>query len=1068
MPSRWPAERVRIHLDANRDERLGEDALKIFRRRFHRHRSSRLRFESLESRHLLSGTPLPFDDSGLAPVGMQAVCALPNLPVFNVLNYGAQGNGVADDTVAIRSALSAAEAAGGGIIYLPTGTYAVDPQASDPVAWGSIFTITASNIVFIGDHDPVTGATTTHLDGYVEGLKDPVTNWYVTGDSYIKIGRFSMFSIDTSAAGTNLSNIQFRSLDVNGQAGYTGDSTVGGNTTTGDGWDMTHKAIRMGGRNNLDNVLVFNCDVRNWRGEEIFAGGGTELGHINIVDSHIHGTNASAVSCTGSVLMSNSIVGGSNAGDDVYNGFEDYIFPGQTNLIENSTIMCSSDPTNLHGNGIVLIGDPAAVSLTVQGNTITQCHFGLLFSEAAHNVLVQNNTFSDNVQSMITSILGLYPNLTTGFGNFTISNNTFNSSGAAFLAQNAVANLALNGNTVTNGFLLDGSGFGTPLGTWPGFVVENNTLGTSAKDVGGGYNGQNVALWSNTARPADGGTAFFQSAADKVDDFSTNTTTVIRFLTDLTILNYNPNVGTQYVTIDPSTIASYPVGFKTTIYNWTKTNWVLKADPTWNTFSSDLPIDISPNGLTIQVNSQGLFELVTPIAPVVEVPRGRATYDGSPHGVTAIALGSDGMTPVSGNFSFTYNGVTTPPTTPGNYLVVATFTSNDPHYTGGTGFGMLIVGRAMPTIVVDRGPFTDGGASHAATATAVGIDGMTSVAGSFSFTYDGSINPPTAPGNYQVVVSFRSGDPDYMSCTTTGVLGIDGSETTATSNVIVGTTSTFFLVGSPVATDSSTSIVNNSVSAQGVLVDSANQVIGGISGTGNLTVGSGGGLTANYVQQNSLVISGSAGDPAAVTIATSDSSGASSATSAASANSCRNDVVAPSGSGSTATAKAGSADSISIESLEVPPPATLWIAAFQNDRGSGTAPIIGHDWRLIVDNAETALPASDSIPVAGTWAQSAASGGTSNFAVASSSTAASPENRRSVTDASSAEELRLPLTTISTAPKRRYLINKLVSGVGADGFKFGADAGIERVDCRWPTRIKQAASADQLEDKDHP
>ena len=167
----------------------------------------------------------------------------------------------------------------------------------------------------------------------------------------------------------------------------------------------------LGGGHRIDNTLIFNCDVRNWRGEEIYAGGGTNLGDIDIIDCAITGTNGSAVSCTGSVLMSHSTIGGSNAGDDVYNGFENYLFPGQTNLIEDSTIMCSSNPAALHGNGIVLIGDPAAVSITVERCTITQNNYGILFSEAATNVLIDSNAFSDNGNAMVTSILGLYPGL---------------------------------------------------------------------------------------------------------------------------------------------------------------------------------------------------------------------------------------------------------------------------------------------------------------------------------------------------------------------------------------------------------------------------------------------------------------------------------------------------------------------------------------------------------------------------------------------------------------------------------------------------------------------------------
>lgn len=44
---------------------------------------------------------------------------------YNVKDYGAVGNGSADDTSAINSAYSAASAAGGGILYFPKGTYKV-------------------------------------------------------------------------------------------------------------------------------------------------------------------------------------------------------------------------------------------------------------------------------------------------------------------------------------------------------------------------------------------------------------------------------------------------------------------------------------------------------------------------------------------------------------------------------------------------------------------------------------------------------------------------------------------------------------------------------------------------------------------------------------------------------------------------------------------------------------------------------------------------------------------------------------------------------------------------------
>ncbi len=45
--------------------------------------------------------------------------------LFNVREFGAKGDGVSDDSEAVRKALAAAEKGGGGIVYLPAGTYAV-------------------------------------------------------------------------------------------------------------------------------------------------------------------------------------------------------------------------------------------------------------------------------------------------------------------------------------------------------------------------------------------------------------------------------------------------------------------------------------------------------------------------------------------------------------------------------------------------------------------------------------------------------------------------------------------------------------------------------------------------------------------------------------------------------------------------------------------------------------------------------------------------------------------------------------------------------------------------------
>jgi hypothetical protein len=69
------------------------------------------------------------------------------------------------------------------------------------------------------------------------------------------------------------------------------------------------------------------------------------------------------------------------------------------------------------------------------------------------------------------------------------------------------------------------------------------------------------------------------------------------------------------------------------------------------------------------------------------------------------------------------------------------------------------------------------------------------------------------------------------------------------------------------------SISNSSSAAAGVLVSGGNQQTGGIDGSGVTQVNAGSNLTANHIDQSSLIIGGVAGSPALVTIDASDASG---------------------------------------------------------------------------------------------------------------------------------------------------------------------------------------------------
>jgi hypothetical protein len=73
-------------------------------------------------------------------------------PVFDVTSHGADPTGAADSTVAIQNAIDAAVAAGGGVVFLPAGTFRVSPQGGNAYA----LRLAAGSVVFRGAGlDPV-------------------------------------------------------------------------------------------------------------------------------------------------------------------------------------------------------------------------------------------------------------------------------------------------------------------------------------------------------------------------------------------------------------------------------------------------------------------------------------------------------------------------------------------------------------------------------------------------------------------------------------------------------------------------------------------------------------------------------------------------------------------------------------------------------------------------------------------------------------------------------------------------------------------------------------------------
>jgi hypothetical protein len=119
---------------------------------------------------------------------METGIATASLGWFNVKDpaYGAVGDGVADDTTALQAAITAAQTAGGGVVYIPEGVYKIT----------AALTVTAPNVHLIGA-------------GW-----DQAT---LTSGSIIKAGAAITHIVSVSSAGTHFA-AEAVSFDQAGQA----------------------------------------------------------------------------------------------------------------------------------------------------------------------------------------------------------------------------------------------------------------------------------------------------------------------------------------------------------------------------------------------------------------------------------------------------------------------------------------------------------------------------------------------------------------------------------------------------------------------------------------------------------------------------------------------------------------------------------------------------------------------------------------------------------------------------------------------------------------------------------
>src|SRR3569832_1523506 len=219
--------------------------------------------------------------------------------VVNVTDYGPLVKGFTNDratitanTLAIQLAIDAVGKQGGGIVQIPEGKSQIAPP--------DLTHQKAASLVINYDNITLSGAGIGKTILYCRGEWSLIKKRVVRGIGILIAG--------TRPPEKPRLNITLQNFELVGGLpefqGYTGNRGFPASTTTGDGWDITHKGICLDFDLSLDNISIDRVSVHDFRGELIYAGGGS-LGNLKITNSQLFNSNGSQLSLDANLTVSN-------------------------------------------------------------------------------------------------------------------------------------------------------------------------------------------------------------------------------------------------------------------------------------------------------------------------------------------------------------------------------------------------------------------------------------------------------------------------------------------------------------------------------------------------------------------------------------------------------------------------------------------------------------------------------------------------------------------------------------------------------------------------------------------
>lgn len=286
--------------------------------------------------------------------------------------FGAKGsNASADGTTnqaAIQNAVNFLGLNGGGQLLFGPYTYYVtspnrttNPTTSAPD--GHPIVINYSNVTLAG-----VSKTASVLAFLVFGNLSPASNWQIV-DSLVWRG--GGIWVQGASSGPGPTGFALKNITLDGGAGYTGNDNFPANTTTGDGWDITHKGVWFEQNLFYQNAEISNCIIRKFRGELVYSGG-SNSGELRVSDCTLFSSNGDGISVSFALTAERNEIY-----DLAFSGLECFFYAGSVKIIDNNIHDCFNSAKS-SGNGMsVICGATSTPDIQISQNRIRNCFNGI-------------------------------------------------------------------------------------------------------------------------------------------------------------------------------------------------------------------------------------------------------------------------------------------------------------------------------------------------------------------------------------------------------------------------------------------------------------------------------------------------------------------------------------------------------------------------------------------------------------------------------------------------------------------------------------------------------------------